>query len=308
MDKLISVVQLVLPIFVTVFLGIFARRKKMFAGGEIQAFQRFVIKFCVPCLLFQSCLTAEVGAESLSALMLPVLLLSGAVWGFRRGKKWFPHHNTPFIFCCKETGMLGIPLFMILFGVDQAYRVGILDVAQAMIAFPMIAILSAAPGASASPKEVMKEMAKSPFLIMSVTGLTLNLSGAWDWMQTVGIDGIVTDTFSYLSQPVSMLMLFCVGYNFTLTADNRNEIFKIAAAQMVMFLVFGLLLQGALFFFPAVDAMTRWAMLIYCLLPASYLAPSLGRTEKDSVVASGVCSVMTAFTLAAFCVIAAMVS
>lgn len=308
MDKVISVIQVVLPIFVAVFLGVFARKKAMFTHAEIEAFQRFVVKFCFPCLLFRSCLTAELGPEAFSGLVLPALLLFTAIWGFKVGKKWFPYHNIPFIFCCKETGMLGIPLFMILFGADQAYRVGILDVTQAIVVFPVIAILGAAPGTAASPKAVVKEMFKSPLILMSLTGLVLNLTGIWDWMQMVKIDGIVTDTFSYLSQPVSMMMLFCVGYNFTLNAENKQEIFRIVAVHTVMFIGVGLLLQGALFFFPNVDELTRWAMVMYMILPSSFMVPSLGRTEKDANITSGVCSVLTAITLVAFCIIAIIVS
>lgn len=308
MEKFVSVVQVILPIFCAVFLGIFARRKALFTSDEIQVFQRFVVKFCLPCLLFQSCLTAELSADALSGLVLSVLLLFTAIWGFRVGRKWFPYHNIPFVFCCKETGMLGIPLFMILFGADQAYRVGILDVTQAIVVFPVIAILSAAPGTSDSPKDVVKRMFQSPLIIMSLTGLFLNLTGIWAWMKGVGINGIVTDTFSYLSQPVSMLMLFCVGYNFTLTADNKGEIMKIVAVHSAMFVVVGLILQAALFLFPNVDSLTRWAMLLYMLLPTSFVVPSLGRTEKDFNITSGVCSVLTAVTLVAFCIIATIVS
>lgn len=308
MDKVISVIQVVLPIFVAVFLGVFARKKAIFSLDEIGAFQRFVVKFCFPCLLFRSCLTAELGPEAFSGLILPALLLVTAVWGFRVGRKWFPYHTIPFVFCCKETGMLGIPLFMILFGADQAYRVGILDVTQAIVVFPVIAILSAAPGTAASPKEVVKQMFRSPLILMSLTGLALNLTGIWDWMQAVRIDGIVNDTFAYLSQPVSMLMLFCVGFNFSLNAENKGEILRIVLAHTVMFVAMGLIMQGALFLFPNVDALTRWAMLLYTVLPASFMVPSLGRTEKEGNITSGVCSVLTAITLVAFCVIAVIVS
>ena len=75
MDKVVSVIQVVLPIFVAVFLGVFSRKKALFTQEEIGAFQRFVVKFCFPCLLFQSCLTAELGPEAFSGLVLPAILL-----------------------------------------------------------------------------------------------------------------------------------------------------------------------------------------------------------------------------------------
>ena len=56
------------------------------------------------------------------------------------------------------------------------------------------------------------------------------------------------------------------------------------------------------------DSLTRLAIFLYCMLPGSYLAPSLGRTQRDSQMASGVCSVLTVVSLAIFCVIAAFVA
>ena len=56
------------------------------------------------------------------------------------------------------------------------------------------------------------------------------------------------------------------------------------------------------------DALTRWAILLYTTLPASYLAPSLGRKQEDYTMASGVCSVLTIPALIVFCIIAVIVS
>jgi len=66
-------------------------------------------------------------------------------------------------------------------------------------------------------------------------------------------------------------------------------------------------MQAALFLIPGVDGLTRWALLLYCMLPASYLAPTLGRAEKDFAMASGVCSVLTVVTMVVFCAMAAFV-
>lgn len=308
MEKMITVAQLILPIFCCVFLGAFSKRKKLFTPDDIQAFQRLVVKFCFPCLLFKSSLTAQLGMESLSGLVLPLLLVIPAIWGFRVGRKKFPYHNIPFVFCCKETGMLGIPLFMILFGADQAYRVGLLDVTQAIVVFPVISILSADTDGAASPLAVVKEMFKSPLILMSLLGLTMNLSGIWNWMQLAGVDGIVLDIVNYISQPVSVIMLFCVGYNLSLQGEYRSETFRIAAVHMGIFLVVELFLQLSLLLFPNVDPMTRWAYVLYLFLPTSFMVPSLGRKEKDAIVASNICSVLTVMTLLAFCVMAVIVA
>lgn len=306
MDRMITVAQIVAPIFAAILLGMVAKRKAWVTAENIQGFQTFVMKIGLPCAIFNSCLTARIGAESLSsmALALPTVFL-GALWAFRFGRKKFPYHNLPQLFSAQETGMLGIPLYMLLFGADQAYRMGILDLTQSVVAIPVIAILSSDAGENPTASQILKKVLSSPLLLMSLLGLVLNLSGAGKWLENFGLLGIVTETTGFLAQPISALMLFSVGFNFSLAKGSRKAIFQISAIHFTAFALFALVTQGALLLIPNVDPLTRWALLLYCMLPGSYLAPSLGRSEEDYTMASGVCSILTVVSLAIFCVIAA---
>lgn len=309
MDKFFAVAQVIAPIFVSIFLGVLARKKQMLTQEENRGLQQFVMKFGLPCIIFNSCLTADIGAESLTsmALVLPFMLLS-TFWAFGARKKLFPHHNVPMMFSAQETGMLGIPLVMILFGTAQAYRMGVLDMAQAVTAYPTIAILSAKTDENPSVKSIIKAVLTSPFLIMAVLGLSLNLLGIAAWMDAVGIGPVITESTGFLAQPVSAIMIFSVGYNFSLAKGSRAMIFKLSAIHFVAFAVFGTMIQLALLLMPNVEPLTRWVLLLYCALPASYLSPSLGRTDEEYTVSSGVCSVLTVSCLLIFCCIAAIVA
>ena len=309
MEKFLTVAQVVAPIFSAIILGILARRKQLLTPENVQGFQQFVMKFGLPCVVFNSCLTADMGAESISsmALVLPAVLIA-TLWAFRARKKQFLYHNLPMLFTAQETGMLGIPLFMILFGADQAYRMGVLDLTQAVTAYPVIAILTADTGENPTVSTIVKKVLASPLLIMSLLGLALNLSGAGEWLDSVGVLGIITESTSFLSQPVSALMIFSVGYNFSLARGSRSTILKISVLHFAMFAVFCAIIQAARFLVPGVDALTRWVILLYCFLPASYLSPGLGRSEEDYTVASGVCSVLTVTCLIVFCIMAVIVA
>ena len=309
MDQFFTIARVVAPIFVAVALGIFARSRRLMTPEGVQGLQQFVMKFGLPCVIFNSCLTADIGGESLTSMVLvipPVLI--GTLWAFRARKNALPYHNLPQLFTAQETGMLGIPLFLILFGADQAYRMGVLDLAQAVTAYPTIAILSAAASENPSPKAIVKNVLTSPLLIMSALGLTLNVSGIGTWLDKMGIGSVITECTGFLAQPVSAMMIFAVGYNFSLERGNRAVIFKLSLGHFLYFALWGLVIQGLLFLIPGVDALTRWALLLYCTLPASYLAPTLGRSQEDYTVASGVCSLLTIPALAVFCLIAAFVS
>ncbi len=308
MDKLISVLQVIVPIFSAVILGVVAKKKNLLSPEGIQGLQQFVMNIGLPCVIFNSCLTANVGAESLGtmALVLPFMIIS-TLWAFRARKGKFPYHNFPQLFCAQETGMLGIPLFMILFGSAHAYRMGILDLTQSITANPTIAILAAKTSENPTPKAVARKVLTSPLMIMSILGITLNISGVARFLDGIGVLRIVTESTGFLSQPISTLMIFSVGYNFSLSSENRKEVFKICTIHFVAFALIGLIVQLGLFLIPNVAPETRWAILLYSMLPASYLAPSLGRTKEDFSVSSSVCSVLTVVTMIVFCIMAAIV-
>ena len=309
MEKVITVAQVIVPILVAVLLGVLAKRRKLMTPEQVQGLQQFVLKFGLPCVIFTSCLTANMGMESLSSMGLVLLfVLLSTVLSFTVLKKRYDYHNLPMLFCAQETGMLGIPLFIILFGAVQSYRMGVLDLIQAVAAYPVIAILSTDTGENPTASEIVKKVFTSPLMIMSLLGLSLNLSGIGVWLNRIGIGGIITASTSFLSQPISALMIFSVGYNFSLAKECRRPVLEIAGIHFGIFALFAVLIQGALFLLPNVDSLTRWATLLYCALPASYLAPGLGRNTRDYTMASGVCSILTATCLLVFCVIAAVVA
>ena len=70
MDKVITVIEVIAPTFFAVLLGIGARKKQTMGSEEIQGIQRFAVQFCLPCVIFRSCLTADIsGHGSVSSLL-----------------------------------------------------------------------------------------------------------------------------------------------------------------------------------------------------------------------------------------------
>ena len=282
MEKLLHVAMIVLPILFCAALGMTARAKQLITP-------------------------AQINGESLGSMAIAGgFSLVGALLAFRVRKKMLPYSNLPLLACSMETGMLGIPLTILLFGSAQAYRMGVLDLAQSFVCIPVISILSADAGATPSPAKLLKKVMASPLMICSLAGLALNLLGIRAWLETVGILPIITACISFVSDPISALMLFCVGFNFSFTKADRAAIFKVSGAHLLLHLAFAGAAQLLLGLFPSVDPMTRWVMLLYFTLPGSYLSPALGKTEKEQMVISSACSLLTLFCLVVFSFITLM--
>lgn len=309
MEQFFAVAEIAAPIFTAVALGILARKRKLLTPEGVAGLQQFVVQFGLPCVVFNACLTAKLGAEALASMALCLLpLLAATLWAFRARKGKLNYHNLPMLFAAHETGMLGIPLTITLFGAAQSYRMGVLDLTQAIVAFPVIAILASDAGENPGLGKIIRGVLSSPLMIMSALGLTLNLTGIAGWMDSVGIGAVVTASTGFLAQPVSAVMLFSVGYNFSMDRSMRRDIIRVAGLYLGWYGLTGLVSQLVLGLIPGVDSVTRWVMLLYSVLPASYLSPGLGRKQEDSVMASGVCSVLTVVTLVVFCVISAFVA
>lgn len=307
MEKILNVALIVLPILFCASLGMVARAKKLFTSAQIDAMPRFVIRFALPCVLFNSCLTAQISGESLGSMAIALTFsLTGALLAFRVRKKWLPYSNLPMLACSMETGMLGIPLVILLFGSGEAYRMGVLDLAQSFICIPVISILTADAGSSPSLGKLMKKVLSSPLMICSLAGLALNLLGIRAILEQIGVLQVITACTAFVGEPISALMLFCVGFNFSFTKEDRAAIFKVSGAHLGLHLLFALAAQLLLCLFPSVDPMTRWVMLLYFTLPGSYLSPALGKSKKDQVVISSACSLLTLFSILVFTIIAMM--
>ena len=307
MEKFLHVAMIIIPILFCASLGILARGKKLITPVQIEGLSQFVIRFALPCVLFNSCLTAQISGESLGAMAIAGgFSLVGALLAFRVRKKMLPYSNLPLLACSMETGMLGIPLTILLFGTAQAYRMGVLDLAQSFVCIPVISILSADAGNSPSPAALLKKVMASPLMICSLAGLALNLLGVRAMLDSIGVMAIITECTSFVSDPISALMLFCVGFNFSFTKADRAAIFKVCGGHIALHLAFAGAAQLLLGLFPSVDPMTRWVMLLYFTLPGSYLSPALGKTEEDQKVISSACSLLTLFCLVVFSFITLM--
>lgn len=303
METFLRTLEIILPIAATLLLGVYARRTGMMTGDAAEGMQRYAIRFGLPCVMFTACLTGDFGAETVTsvALVTPVLAAAALLcFRARRRGGLMASHNMPALLATQESGMLGIPLFLLLFGPGRVYRMAALNMAQGFISIPLIAILSAGEGKSLSAGKLLWKVVSSPLLLAMVIGIALNLSGGGAWLEAAGIAPVLTATADFIAAPVSAVILFSIGYNFSLARKGLGPILRVCGLHLVVCAVLLLIVEGGLFLVPGVAAETRWAVLLFCLLPSGYIAPGLGRNQEEYTLASGVCSLTTVVTMAGF--------
>lgn len=304
MDKVSSVLQVIVPIFTALILGMIVKQRKTISEAGVDGMQRLVVHYLLPCVLYNSYLSAELTREALTSMGLLPLLFVPCLWSFHMRKSRFPYHNLPLVFTAQESGMVGIPLFLVLFGESQAYHFATLDMIQGLLALPVIAILSGDRGRRPSVWNVITSLFTSPLMLAGLLGLALKLTGLMDLLNGWGIGQVLTETTQFLAGPVSAIMLFVTGYHFSLGTEERKIVLRLGLIRLGFFGTICLAIQGVLSLLPAADPLTRWAVLLYCALPSTFVAPSLGRTDQDRAIASGLSSLLTVVTMFVFCLMA----
>lgn len=306
MEKVISVLEILLPIAAAMGLGVLARRRGILSPAGAQGLQDFAAKFGLPCLLFNSCYQSDFGPETAASMaMITPLMLLFSITGFalcRRGKA----ATFPLVLGTKEGGMLGVPLFLVLFGQEQVFRMIAMDVAQIVIAVPTICIVASMATNRLSAGAIARRTLTSPLLLAALSGLVLNLTGIRTLLDSTGVGGLVTETMSFLCSPVGAVILFCIGYTFSLEEIRRGGVLKTCLVFWGMFAAMCVVLELALFLVPGTTMETRWAVVLFTMLPPTFMMPTLGRTREETAYGSGVCSLCTVGTLVVFCVIAVL--
>ena len=308
MEKVISVLEILLPIAAAMALGVLARRRGILSPAGAQGLQDFAAKFGLPCLLFNSCYQSDFGPETAASMaMITPLMLLFSITGFalyRRGKAG--RATFPLVLGTKEGGMLGVPLFLVLFGQEQVFRMIAMDVAQIVIAVPTVCIVASMATDRLSVGAIARRTFTSPLLLSALSGLVLNLTGIRALLDGAGVGGLVTETMSFLCSPVSAVILFCIGYTFSLEEIRRGGVLKTCLVFWGMFAVMCVVLELALLLVPGTPMETRWAVVLFTMLPPTFMMPTLGRTREETAYGSGVCSLCTLGTLVVFCVIAVL--
>ena len=299
MDKVISVLETALPVFLALAMGMLCRKKNFISRDGVDTLKKVIINLTLPFALFASFATAE---YTLNSLIIPVIIfitctimlgLGFLVIRITRTKSKL----SPFLASGFEAGMLGIPLFSLLFP-GQASQFAILILGQEIFVFTLYKMLLTG---KTSPKAIIKDFLTSPTLIAVILGLIVGATGLFNKLEDWGVAGIVTSVTDFLSAPTAMIILLTVGYDLVLkeipwkkTVGMLGMRLGIAGAMLALLILLNrTLLNGMIF---------EGAAVLLFMLPPPYVIPVFADEPSERVQISSALSALTLVTMVLFAV------
>ncbi|WBY02543.1 AEC family transporter [Ramlibacter tataouinensis] len=121
-----SVLAITLPIYLVMAVGYVATRAGLFARADMRVFGKYVINLALPALLFNALSSRSVGEVLEPVFVLAytagglVAMGAGILWARRAGKSLSAAATAGMGMSCPNSGFIGFPLVMQLFGASTA--------------------------------------------------------------------------------------------------------------------------------------------------------------------------------------------
>jgi predicted permease len=141
-------------------------------------------------------------------------------------------------------------------------------------------------------------------------GLVLNVSGLAKLFMATSVYPAYEALANTATSPIAPLILFTLGYSFSIGRDNLGAILKTLAIRLVL-MVLGVVLAFVLFPWILQDEALKIAVMLFLMCPPAFAAPiileKVYRREADSSFCSTYISVHMLATVIIFALMAVLV-
>lgn len=301
----------VVPIFVLLVLGYLIKRKKFIAANTINEIKKLIVNFSLPAVLFTSFLDLNIQLNFIW-IVLAVILINIIMLYFGKLFSSFLNKDDPYlplIFTGFEVGMLGIPLFGTIYGLDNVKFMGVIDIGQELyVWFILLALLLKLKNDNQSSgfKNLFKSFISSPVIISIISALFINISGLNTNLGETVVYTSIINSLDLLASLTIPLILIAIGYEIDFKLDDISLSIKIVFFRLLLFIIFALVIGKYIFTdILSLTPMYSRALLSVLILPPPFILPLFIKKEdlKQRLYINSTLSLHTLISIIIFVVL-----
>ena len=303
----LPILKMVLPVLVMFFLGWLCHRKNIIDDKGRQGLKSLVGNVLLPVVLFNAFFTAEYsGRIALTFGTVYVACVLALAAGFLLRRFAAPYGRfLPFLVTNFEGGMLGYALFGLLYP-GQTHVFAMADIGQTLCAYTVfLTVLQAVSTGRTRPKELAKSAVSNPALIGAMLGVLLGATGVGKWVLSSAAGGVVSEVISFVSAPVSGLILVIVGYELSFKKQLMKPVLITAGLRILLMALLLLFSYLVIFSIIPFDKQLFAALMLAWSLPAPFIIPLYTDVGEDAEYISTTLSTETIISVALFIGVAA---
>lgn len=299
----------VLPIVLLILLGALLRRVHFLRPETIGDLRKLIVNVTLPAALFLAFAQVTIAPQYL-LIVVVVFTACLLVWllGRRLGpavrvrSPYFPSLLTGF-----EAGMMGYAIFGAVYGQQNIFKFGIIDLGQVLFVFFVLVPGLERLSSGAKPfRDTLLSFLKTPVILAIVGGLLFKAVGLAALFAASPLTNGVLEAVRLLGSMTTPLVAIAIGYELQLRPGELGWPVRTVATRLLIWapagLLFSTLVVGRLL---GLDPVFQAAVMTMALLPPPFVIPlfmpNAAETEINYVVNS--LTLATLVTLLAYALV-----
>jgi predicted permease len=304
----IDIFAKVFPVLLLLLLGVYFKQSRFISGQTVNDLKKMVLNVSLPCILFLAFLNTEFKSEHIWIIVIiflvNILMLFGGI-GFQK-LLGVQNQYFPFLFTGFEMGMLGIPLFGTVYGMENLSVIGIIDLGHELfIWFILTALLIGVKEKTRNFKKIGQSFITSPVVIGILAGIILNLTGFKQFLSANFLTTGLLNTATFLSQIMIPLILVIIGYQLDFKLSQFSLPSKTILLRMATLLVIALIIIHFVFNqLLKLPHIFSTALLMMFILPPPFIIPLfMDHQSKEQTYVNNTLSLGSIVTIVGFIIL-----
>lgn len=304
----------VIPVILLLLLGYLLGQRNFFSLATIAELKKLVVNVTLPSALFLA--FARVSLEP-RLLVIPVVIFSACLVVFVASRRWVPaawveQKYFPYLMTGFEAGMLGYAIFGAVYGQDNLFKFGLVDLGQVtFVFFVLVPSLQAQISGSQHFSDTLRSFFNTPVILAILGGILLNQSGLYGLASGQAWYGSLESTLGLLGGMTTPLVALIIGSELRLQLAGLSKPARTALLRLVIWaplgLIFSLGVVGPLL---GLDRVYQAAVMTMAILPPPFVIPLFMKnaSQEETAYVVNSLSLFTLITLAAFILISLLFS
>lgn len=299
----------VLPIILMLLAGVALQRTQFITSATVEELKKLVVNITLPALLFLAFSQVDLQprylliSTSVFVACLAILLLGNVVRPVVGvDTDYFPVTLTGF-----EAGMMGYAIFSAVYGQENIFKFGIVDLGQVVfVFFIMVPVLERYASGAKSFFSTVSGFFKTPVILGILGGIVFNQLGLMETLSDYPLGASVLETLRLLGAMTTPLVTIAIGYEIQFRSGSLWRPSLTIGLRLAVWVLIGLLLnlvlvRGVL----ELDPVFQAAVMTMFILPPPFIIPLFMSDAQpgDRNYVTNTLTVATVATLFAFSVV-----
>jgi hypothetical protein len=250
-------------------------------------------------------------------LIIPLVIFSACLIVFIASRQWVPQawlerRYFPYLMTGFEAGMLGYAIFGAVYGQENLFKFGLVDLGQVtFVFFVLVPSLQGQVNGRQRFSDTLRSFIRTPVILAILGGILLNQSGLYGRVSEQAWYGSLETTAGLLGGMTTPLVALIIGAELRLQLAGLYRPVRTSLLRLLVWVPAGLLFSlGVVGPLLGLDRVYQAAVMTMAILPPPFVIPLFMKnaSQEETSYVVNTLSLYTLVTLAAFVLISLLFS